>query len=117
MELEPNAHQKVYELVSQSLRLDPSDPYILSLSGRNALVRGDYATAAKHLQEAIRLNPDLIEAHYALSRLYRATGEKERMEVELAETDRLTKQYLPGEQIRSPINNLLFTVRPTSRGR
>jgi tetratricopeptide (TPR) repeat protein len=114
MELSPNDHARVYELVSQALKMDPDDPYILSLSGRNALAREDYALASKYLQEAIRLNPDLIEAHYALSRLYRITGDREKMEVELAETDRLTKLYLPGEQIPSPLRDLLFTVRSPS---
>jgi tetratricopeptide (TPR) repeat protein len=111
MELSPNDHERVYELVSQALKIAPDDPYVLSLAGRNALARKDYVTAAKHLQEATRLNPDLIEAHYALSRLYRATGDREKMEAE----ERLTKLYQPGEQIPATLRDLLFTVRSPSR--
>ncbi|HVN79574.1 MAG TPA: tetratricopeptide repeat protein [Terriglobia bacterium] len=112
MELSPNDSERINELISQALRIDSVDPYILSLSGRNALARRDYELAAKYLQEAVRLSPGLIEAHYALSRLYRATGDLAKMEAE----EKLTKMDQPGEQIPPTLRDLLFTVRLPAGG-
>ena len=112
MELSPADQEQVYHLVSHALKLDPSDPYILTLAGRNALARGEYDVASNRLQEAVRLNPEIIEAHFALSRLYRITGERKKMEFELSETDRLNKENPPTEHTESSLRNLLFSVRP-----
>jgi len=80
-------------------------------AGRICLDMEDYASAQKHLQEAIRLLPEMADAHWLLANLYRLTGEKEKQREELAEVNRLNKLYPPEKQLPSPIQDLLFTVQ------
>ncbi|PYV40134.1 MAG: hypothetical protein DMG06_21110 [Acidobacteria bacterium] len=108
----PNDMVAVQKAVSQALELSPEDPYIRSLAGKNALSRKDYAAAIEHLTTALRYKPDLVEARYALSAAYRATGDSQSFATELKEAQRLEKENPPEDPVPSPVRQLLFTVRP-----
>ncbi len=109
-DLAPRDNETAYKIISQGLKLDPHDPYMQTQAGRISLDRGDYPKALGHLQEAIRLLPEMADAHWLLANLYRMTGEKEKQREELAEVNRLNKLYPPEKQLPMPIQDLLFTV-------
>lgn len=109
-DLTPQDYESAYKTISQGLKLDPQDPYIQTQAGRIALDMEDYPKALGHLREAIRLLPEMADAHWLLASLYRQTGEKEKQRDELEEVNRLNKLYPPEKQLPMPIQDLLFTV-------
>jgi tetratricopeptide (TPR) repeat protein len=99
--------------IQQALRLNPGDAYIQSLAGKVAYERKDYQAALDHLNTALRIWPDMAEAHQSLSATYRALGEKEKSIAELKEALRIKQQTRTADQVppSSPAS-LLFSVRP-----
>jgi len=86
-------------------------------AGRTALDMRDYAAALSHLQEAVRLYPEMADAHWLLATLYRITGEQEKQKVELAEVSRLNKLFPPGTQTPPSMQDLLFSAgKPGAAG-
>ncbi len=110
-ELTPNDRKGAYEIISRGLKLDPEDPYMHAQAGRIALDMKDYPGALSHLREAVRLYPDMADAHWMLATLYRATGEAEKQRIELDEVTRLNKLFPPGTQTPPSMQDLLFSVR------
>ena len=97
--------------IQQSLRLNPSDPYIQSLAARIAYKQKNYQKALRHAAAALRLWPDMLEAHQTLSAVYLALGEKGKYAEELKEVLRIK------QKVRSPVQmppsfprSLLFSV-------
>jgi tetratricopeptide (TPR) repeat protein len=83
------AAQKAIEM---ALKLNPNDPYTQSLAGKIAYTRRDYAAALKYLQDAVRIWPDMAEAHVQLSATYRALGHREEAAAELREIQRIQRR-------------------------
>jgi tetratricopeptide (TPR) repeat protein len=110
-DLAPNDYESAYKTISAGLKLDPQDPYMHMQAGKIALAMKDFPAALGHLQEAIRLYPDMADAHWLLANLYRVTGEGEKQRVELAEVQRLNKLFPPGTQTPPSMEDLLFSVR------
>ena len=110
-ELSPGDSESAYRTISTGLKLDPADPYMHAQAGRIAIAMKDYPAALSHLQEAIRLYPDMADAHWLLANLYRVTGEGEKQRVELAEVQRLNKLFPPGTQTPPSMQDLLFSAR------
>jgi tetratricopeptide (TPR) repeat protein len=110
-DLTPNDNESAYRTISAGLKLDPQDPYMHMQAGKIALAMKDFPAALSHLQEAIRLYPDMADAHWLLANLYRVTGEGEKQRVELAEVQRLNKLFPPGTQTPPSMQDLLFSVR------
>jgi tetratricopeptide (TPR) repeat protein len=110
-DLTPNDNESAYRTISTGLKLDPHDPYMQAQAGKIALAMKDYPTALTHLQEAIRLYPDMADAHWLLANLYRAMGEREKQQAELVEVQRLNKLFPPGTQTPPSMQDLLFSVR------
>jgi tetratricopeptide (TPR) repeat protein len=54
--------------------------------------RGDFARAVLSYQEAIKVNPELEEAHYRLAQAYKRTGDKVRAEQELQLYNQISKK-------------------------
>lgn len=68
----PNMLDAAEAAAQQALKLAPADPWIHSLAGRIASARGEDATAAERLREAVRLNPRVsVEKPPHASRLFR----------------------------------------------
>jgi len=110
-DLTPNDAESAYRTISAGLKLDPKDPYMQAQAGKLALAMKNFSSALSHLQEAVRLYPDMADAHFFLANLYRITGEAEKQRMELAEVDRLNKLFPPGTQTPPPMQDLLFSVR------
>jgi Flp pilus assembly protein TadD len=72
----PNRIDAAATAAAQALKLAPEDPFMLALAGRVALRKGDYAAAVERLRQAIRIRPDLVQAHTALAQAYNALGRK-----------------------------------------
>jgi len=109
-DLTPNDNESAYRTVSAGLKLDPDDPYMQAQAGKIALAMKNFPAALAHLQEAIRLYPDMADAHWLLANLYRLTGEGEKQRLELAEVQRLNKLFPPGTQTPPSMQDLLFSV-------
>ena len=110
-DLTPNDNETAYKTISTGLKLDPTDPYMQAQAGKIALAMKNFPAALAHLQEAVRLYPDMADAHWLLANLYRVTGEGEKQRLELAEVQRLNKLFPPGTQTPPSMQDLLFSVR------
>jgi tetratricopeptide (TPR) repeat protein len=73
----PDRMDEASESISKALASSPEDPYIQALAGRIAYERHDYDGAVIHLNEAVRLQPNYLQAHYTLAQTYRALGRNE----------------------------------------
>jgi superkiller protein 3 len=102
--------------IEQAVQLNPDDVYIRSLAGKISYIRRDYKAALEHLTTALRLWPDMVEAHQTLSATYRALGENEKSIAELKEIVRIKQENPSADQTPPfPAGSLLFTVRPPTR--
>jgi tetratricopeptide (TPR) repeat protein len=110
-DLAPSDYESAYRTISEGLRLDPADPYMQAQAGKIALAMKNFPMALAHLREAIRLYPDMADAHWLLANLYRVMGESEKQRAELAEVQRLNKLFPPGTQTPPSMQDLLFSVR------
>jgi tetratricopeptide (TPR) repeat protein len=111
----PDDAEGVQKAISQAVQLNPEDPFVRSLAGRNALARKDYAAAIEHLTVALRHKSDLVEARYALSAAYRSRGNHEQSELELKKAQEAEKGTRSDDLGTTLVRDLLFTVRPPSR--
>jgi tetratricopeptide (TPR) repeat protein len=97
--------------INRALALDPKDPFIQSLAGRIAYLRKDYPAALEHLQAALAIWPDMIEAHQTLSGAYRALGDKEKAIEELKTVLRIKQQNPTADQpLPFSIGKMLFSL-------
>jgi len=101
----------IQRALDQAIQLNPADPYIRSLAGKNAMARRKYAVALEHLSAAVRQKPDMVEAHYALSATYRALGDQEKSSAELQEAQRLERDNPSTDPDTTLVRDLLFTVQ------
>jgi tetratricopeptide (TPR) repeat protein len=92
---------------AQALKLAPLEPWIQDLAGRVAFAKGDYAAAVQRLREAIRLSPNLAQAHNALAQTYSAMGRKQEAQ---AEAEQFKKVQKPGAN--PPFLAQLFQATP-----
>jgi tetratricopeptide (TPR) repeat protein len=106
----PEDTEGIRKALDQAIKLSPEDPYIRSLAGTNALTSKDYAAALEHLGAAVRLKPEMVEAHYALSATYRALGHQEKSAAELKEAERLEKENPSVDAETTSVRDLLFSV-------
>ena len=85
------------ELLSRSITLRGDDPDAhLDLGSVDAHFNS-WREAAHEYQEAIRLNPDLAEAHFRLSQAYSELGDSARASVEMETHKRLQAQQTEQE--------------------
>jgi tetratricopeptide (TPR) repeat protein len=70
----PGDRDAIGQAISEALRLDPNDASTHALAGKIALEAEEPARAAEELKEAIRLRPNLAEAHYSLMIAYKKLG-------------------------------------------
>jgi tetratricopeptide (TPR) repeat protein len=109
-DLTPNDNGQAYKIIAEGLKLDPQDPYMQAEAGKIALDKKEFPVALGHLKEAVRLYPEMAEAHWLLANLYRVTGENEKLQAELAEVSRLNKLFPPGTQTPPSLQEFLFPV-------
>ena len=104
----PGDREARRQAVSEALRLDPHDASSHALAGKIALEEEEPDRAVEQLKEAIRLRPDLAEAHYSLMIAYRKLG---RANDAAAESDifrRIREQNPQLEEDTAGIRQMLF---------
>jgi tetratricopeptide (TPR) repeat protein len=74
--------------------------------------RGDFPRAVVSYQQAIKVNPDLEEAHYRLAQAYKRTGEKAKAEQELQLYNQISKKKDEAvERERRESRQFVYTLR------
>ena len=107
----PERVEEAYDAISKALRMTPDDVYVQSLAGKIDYMRKDYPSALNHLTAALRLWPEMIEAHETLAGVYRAMGEKDKSVAALKEIVRIKQENPTADQNPPfPARDLLFTV-------
>jgi tetratricopeptide (TPR) repeat protein len=105
--------EEAQKALERALALDPKDPFIQSLAGRIAYLRKDYPVALQHLQAALAIWPDMIEAHQTMSGTYRALGQKEKAVEELKTVLRIKQENPTADQsLPFSIGDMLFSLGP-----
>jgi tetratricopeptide (TPR) repeat protein len=102
--------------IGQALALTSRDPYMFLLAGKISMARKEYRDAVARLLEAIKLAPGLVPAHKGLSDAYNALGNREKALEELETIKRLAEETGPNSEPPVAMEDILFTVRPPSRG-
>jgi tetratricopeptide (TPR) repeat protein len=78
-------------LIEQAIRIDPSLELAHLDRGILDADAGRREDALREFQAAARLNPNDVNAHYRLARLYQAMGRKDEAKVEFDKTSSLHK--------------------------
>jgi len=108
----PDDVEAAKQAIDKALELNPQDPYIQSLAGRIAYRQKAYPEALEHLNAALRLWPEMIEAHETLAGVYRAMGAREKSAEALKEIVRIKQENPTADQSPPfPARDLLFTVQ------
>lgn len=104
-----------HEAIAKAVALNPGDPYIQSLAGKIEYLEKDYPAALRHLQAALAIWPNMVEAHETLSATYRALGERDKSIAELKTILSIKRKISTVDQVPPcPICRELFTVRVPS---
>jgi tetratricopeptide (TPR) repeat protein len=111
----PENVEDAHDAIAKALQMTPDDVYVQSLAGKIDFLRKDYPSALNHLNAALRLWPEMREAHETLAGVYRAMGDKEKSIAELKEIVRIKQENPTADQTPPfPARDLLFTVRRPS---
>jgi tetratricopeptide (TPR) repeat protein len=108
----PNDLDSAQSAIVHAMALTSKDPYIYLLGGKISIARKEYPAAIERLLEAIRLQPTLIPAHYALRDAYKALGDEQKSAAELEAIKHIASQSDTAEQSPFSMEDFLFTVRP-----
>jgi tetratricopeptide (TPR) repeat protein len=112
----PDDLDAAQKAIQTALQLNPKDAFIQSLAGKIHYQRKEYPAALENLNAALRLWPDMIEAHESLAGVYRAMGDKEKSVVELKDILRIKQENPTADQTPPlPAADLLFSVQPPAR--
>jgi Tfp pilus assembly protein PilF len=108
---------KIESLLEKAIRLDPKlGPAYLQL-GIFYVERGDLRHALQPLTTAIKLSPDLPDAHYRLARVYSLLGEKANAQHEFELYEKTSKAASAElERQRREVRQLVFTLQPDHTG-
>lgn len=104
----PDDRDAARRAIAEALRLDPEDASSHALAGKIALDAEEPAKALEHLNEAIRLKPNLAEAHYSLTIAYKKLGRDEQARAELDAVRRLREQNPQPDDNPVGIRQMLF---------
>jgi len=112
---DPERVEEAHQAISKALQMTPDDVYVQSLAGKIDYLRKDYPSAVEHLNAALRLWPEMTEAHETLAGVYRAMGDKEKSVAELKEILRVKQANPTADQTPPfPMEKLLFSVQAPS---
>jgi tetratricopeptide (TPR) repeat protein len=108
----PDRIEDAEKAIQQALPLAPEDPWVHALAGRIALQNKQYDDAIPELQQAVRLRPHLVQAHYNLAQAYKALGETQKSEAELQQVTMIHQKFPDSEQDSADLGATLFPVSP-----
>lgn len=83
-------------ILTRARALGPDTAAVLYQLGRASLAKKDFATAVRHLEEAVRLNPAAAVIHQPLAMAYRGLGDLEKAQSNL---DRTRGRVGPGAAV------------------
>jgi len=92
MDATPDRIDDAAKDITQAIALAPADPRAQALAGRIDYEKRDYKAAVEHLNEAIRLRPNYLQARFTLAEAYRALGMKDDANREAEQFRRLREQ-------------------------
>jgi protein O-GlcNAc transferase len=99
------------EAVRKALELAPQDPWVRALAGRIAFEQGHYQNAVDQLQEAIRLRPHFVQAHYNLAQAYAALDRKQESRSELDQVTLIQEKFPHADEEAAEVMEALFRVK------
>jgi len=115
-ESEENLTQ-VESLLEKAVQFDPKFGAAYLQLGILYSERADAPRAIAAYQEAIKVNPELEEAHYRLAQAYSRTGEKSKAQAELRLYEQLSKKRSDEvEHQRREIQQFVYTLRAAPAG-
>lgn len=111
--------EQVEALLKRAASLDPAFPDPVLQLGVLDASQQKYAEAIERYQQAVKLNPDLADAHYRLGQAYFRTGHREQAQQEYELYERLHQQQMAeGEKQRREALEFVHTIKehsPTSQ--
>lgn len=111
----PERIEEAQQAITKALQMNPDDVYVQSLAGKIDYLRKDYPGALDHLKAAVRMWPEMTEAHETLAGVYRAMGDKEKSVAELKEILSIKQAHPTADQAPPfPMEKLLFSVQAPS---
>jgi tetratricopeptide (TPR) repeat protein len=114
----PERVEEAHQAISKALQMTPDDVYVQSLAGKIDFLQKDYPSALDHLNAALRMWPEMSEAHQTLAGVYKAMGDKEKSIAELKEILRIKQENPTADQTPPfPMEKLLFSVQAPSHPR
>jgi tetratricopeptide (TPR) repeat protein len=106
---------QVESLLKKSAALDPAFPDVHLQLGILYADERKYPEAIQEYQQAIKLKPDLADAHYRLAQAYFRTGQKEQAQQEFEVHERLHKQQLAeAEKQRREVKQFVYSMKENS---
>jgi tetratricopeptide (TPR) repeat protein len=102
--------------ILQAVALSPENPGVQWLAGKILVDERKYPAAADHLEAAVRLQPNSVEAHYLLLAAYRELGQQDKCAAEAKVIERLSKKRLKPGVEPLPLQRLLFDVQAPASG-
>jgi len=102
-------------LLKKAASLDPAFPDPDLQLGILYASQHKYSEAIERYQQAVKLNPDLADAHYRLGQAYVRTGQKEQAQQEFELYERLHQQQMAeGEKQRGEALKFVRTIKEHS---
>ena len=106
------AQAQVRSLLEEAIHLDSKLGLAYLLRGITEAEAGDLPKAISSYQKAIAASPQLEEPHYRLAQMYRRTGEKIKVQLELKRYEELSKQAsAEAERERHEIPQFVIALR------
>ncbi|MFN7997899.1 MAG: tetratricopeptide repeat protein [Bryobacteraceae bacterium] len=112
MQTAPEDLESAKASISRALALTQKDPHLYLLAGKISAAQKDYPAAVSNLSEAVRLQPSLIPAHYALRSAYKAMGDDGKSAAELEAIKRIGQENAASDTSPFSVEDFLFGVRP-----
>jgi tetratricopeptide (TPR) repeat protein len=72
----PGNLDQAWQAISKAIALDADDPWFRVQAGKISIARKDYSEAIRNLKTAVKLQPALLPAHYALRLAYMSAGDQ-----------------------------------------
>ncbi len=108
--------EQIESLLKLSIALDPKYPEAHLELGILYAEQKKYPEAVREYQQAIALQPDLVDAHYRLAQAYTRTGEQAMARAEFEIHDRLRKQELAEtEKQRAEIKQFVNSMKDNTK--
>jgi tetratricopeptide (TPR) repeat protein len=112
----PDEPAHALDAARKAVELSPDDPWAKIMAGRLCIAENDPSAAVTYLQDALRVQPNLAQAHFWLGSAWRAMGRMEEAEAEMAEVARIRDNNPREEENEGGgVREKLFSPSPVGR--